>query len=606
MSEISSARMDILIEDITNLFVKKNGKFQLADQALGIFSEYANLLYSFLLDDKLDKSKSARDIRSNLRRNRLLFGRDVGLPVGSELREVFAGLKTRNESSYENFKQAFNEAICDLAKTGKKKFSIAYPLNLQLSERIESRIDNRSFKIVDFDEFIVRFQDARQILSDRFENNLKGFLDRRFCFFVIDNIYAGNAEYAESYCNNKLQSILGLLIFCKYYPAKTIAYKGTKYGSYFTKAKISDLSVSRALVFKNELLDTAYYFDENEPPVTFESIEEPQLFDNFRSLLRLYNEISVKSITEKLRNALISYYQASTASDVASSYLKYWICIEFCLLKTQDDKESAITSLLGKLPIWRDKYVEQKARFLSDKRNEYVHELRTEISQHDRLFAKSIAGSLLHYLLLNGRSFTNLDEVRRRYKLLAQTPEALRVTLNEINLALNEIKLVNSPESPYIPHYISQELVDPEQKYWAGIRAKTKGKCSARYSKTEIDDFFATKVSPALGRLSRDLVDENTSTQTGPSSYSEKYVRESDDFFVERSQQLRIIPKDWKMFSYCVLAMTARSIPFPPSHFCLVIMKDDEYEFIDDINALTADDIFKDAKTAYNDVRSKI
>lgn len=40
--------MDVLIEDITNLFVKKNGKLQLADQALGIFSEYANLLYSFL------------------------------------------------------------------------------------------------------------------------------------------------------------------------------------------------------------------------------------------------------------------------------------------------------------------------------------------------------------------------------------------------------------------------------------------------------------------------------------------------------------------------------------------------------------------------------
>ncbi len=605
MSEISSVPMDVLIEDITNLFVKKNGKLQLADQALGIFSEYANLLYSFLLDDKLDKSKSARDIRTKLRLKKLLFGRDVGKPVGSELKGVFADLKTRNESSYEDFKKAFFAAIDDLAKTGQKRYSIVYPLNLKLSERIESQIDNKAFKIVNFDQFIVQFNDSLQILHDEFENKLKEYLDRKFSFFVVEDVYAGNIEFAENYCHNKLQSVLGLLVFCKHHPAQIIRYRGTQYGSFFTKARISDLSLSRALIFENETFRTAYYFDENEPPSNFEAVEESQVLADFNAMLKLYNGIKVDSLAEKLRNALISYYQASTAEDIASSYLKYWICIEFCLLKTENDRESAMTSLLGNLPIWRDKYVRYKARFLSDKRNEYVHELRTEISQHDRLFAKSVAGNLLHYLLLNSTSFSNLDELSQHYKLLAQNPQALES-------ALEEIKLLSGPESPYIPHYSRQREVDQEeQQYWAKIRADTRYTCGATHSRAEVDEFFALKVSPAFARLSRELVDENTSIhETGGSAYFEKYIKATGDFFVIRNLEMRIVPKDWKVFSFSVLAMSPQKIPFDPknhpTHFCVLVVKDGEYEFIDDLSAITADGIFEDAKMAYYDDRSKI
>ena len=193
---------------------------------------------------------------------------------------------------------------------------------------------------------------------------------------MMKDFYAGNIEFAESYCNERVQSILGLLVFCKYYPTQIIKYKGTQYGSYFTKARISDLTLNHALIFENKTFRTAYYFNEEDSPSKFESIEEPPVIDDFYALLRLYNEIKIESLTEKLRNALISYYQASTAADVASSYLKYWICVEFCLLKTKNDRESDITRLLGNLPIWRDKYVKDKTRFLSDKRNEYVHELQ--------------------------------------------------------------------------------------------------------------------------------------------------------------------------------------------------------------------------------------
>lgn len=206
---------------------------------------------------------------------------------------------------------------------------------------------------------------------------------------------------------------------------------------------------------------------------------------------------------------------------------------------------------------------------------------------------------------MNGRSFPSLEKLAQHYKLLAQKPEALEQ-------ALEEIKLLSGPESPYIPHYSTRRQSDTaEENYWAKIRADTRNKSTATHSRATIDEFFAQKVSPAFFELGNELIDENASIQeTGNPGYSRKYVEATGDFFVVRNLEMRIIPKDWKMFSFNVLAMSPQEIPYDPenypTHFCVLVAKDGEYEFLDDLNAVTADDIFEDEKAAYYKDRSKI
>jgi hypothetical protein len=99
-----------------------------------------------------------------------------------------------------------------------------------------------------------------------------------------------------------------------------------------------------------------------------------------------------------------------------------------------------MAEMLGKLPFWNAadsapkfvKYDAYKARLLSDKRNEYVHELKTDVSQYDRYFAKTIAGGLLQDLLIHGHEFSDFDELRRRYRLIAESEQNLDAALNEV------------------------------------------------------------------------------------------------------------------------------------------------------------------------------
>lgn len=181
-------RMDVLIKDITNLFEMKNGEYQLKNHSWTLYSELVNLLYSFLLHEKMDREEPAPEIRAKLFENKLLFGRDVGKSLGSELKKVFSNLKKHNRSSYKDFKKEFSLAIDELSKKGQQRYSIVYPLNLQLSERIDAKIDEKEFEIIDFDQFIVQFKDVRRILNEKSKGSLKGFLDRKFSFFCDERL----------------------------------------------------------------------------------------------------------------------------------------------------------------------------------------------------------------------------------------------------------------------------------------------------------------------------------------------------------------------------------------------------------------------------------
>jgi hypothetical protein len=163
---------------LTLLTISEDGEARLTSASIGIYSDYINFLYSILLDKKLDPSECAKRIRAKLGEKKLLFGKDVGEPlVGNELKDVFADLKKRNVSTCEDFKKAFYAAIEDHAK---KRYSIAYPLNIKLAyplnirlnSRIERQIDGKTLKIVNFDEFSSHF-DVGRILNGELGDELK-------------------------------------------------------------------------------------------------------------------------------------------------------------------------------------------------------------------------------------------------------------------------------------------------------------------------------------------------------------------------------------------------------------------------------------------------
>jgi hypothetical protein len=432
--ELPARIKDDLIRDIIALLTfKEDGRPELSVFSDQIpYSKHVNFLFSILLDEKQDDSRLAKAIRHRIRAKHLLFGKEIGQPLGIELMGVFATLKKGNEDSYESFKIAFYDIIN--RPINQKGYTVVYPLNLKINTRVEGQIDDKTFKIIDFDEFASSFN-VHRILKGGLGNGLKESLDKEFCFLVIEDIYAGNIEFAENYSRTKLHTILGLLVFTKYSPIETAGYRFVSHGLEIPKNAVSNISLSRALIFECRDFIAEISFDEEMQASSFETIEESEVYD-FYSYLTYYSKIKAKDIARNLRNAVISYFQASIDNDLATSYLKYWICIEFCLMKMKDDKESKITDILSNLPIWSDKYVVYKLQSLSNKRNEYVHELKTEISQYDRNFAKSIAGGLLNYLIKQGYLFSNKGELRRFYDLLGKDEQAL-------NLALKEVKRLN-------------------------------------------------------------------------------------------------------------------------------------------------------------------
>ena len=121
-----------------------------------------------------------------------------------------------------------------------------------------------------------------------------------------------------------------------------------------------------------------------------------------------------------------------------------------------------MAEMVGKLPFWNAKddapkfvkYDAYKARLLSHKRNNYVHELKTNVSQYDRYFAKKIAGDLVEYLLMSADKFTNVDELRLHHPSIAESEQDLDRASNEVTQHLKEMQpsctaLEKSDISPY-------------------------------------------------------------------------------------------------------------------------------------------------------------
>ena len=293
--------LDRLIRDTTDLLtISKDGAARLTNELEVIYNDYVNFLYSILLDKKLDPSPCATRIRSKLKEKKLLFGGDTGEPLlGRNLIDVFADLKG-NESSYEDFQKAFYAAIKDCEKM--HPYSIAYPLNIKLNGRIERQIrgqdkKKKTFKIVNFDEFRT-YSDVGKILNDEFGDLLKKAINKKYYFFVLEDVYAGNIAFAENYCKNILQTVLGLLVFSEYYQSISLkdhwAIPARSYLQVYPPTRISNISLNNALILESGKFLTARLFNEND-------FELPSDCEEFKRLAREDLYIFDKALTNIIK-----------------------------------------------------------------------------------------------------------------------------------------------------------------------------------------------------------------------------------------------------------------------------------------------------------------
>lgn len=342
-----------------------------------------------------------------------------------EFIEIFKKLKKDNKSSFDDFKSELNNRINEIAKMPKEEFTLVYPLNFKFPKKVDSEINEDKFEILSFEDFSSRFFDVRQKIQEAEANrdiqakfqflSLKEVCNDKFSFFII-KVYARNMYFSIEYATERLLCVLGLMTFAKYRGQEGITIVGRA-------SKQSNLSLSKVLIFKAEDFK---YFDFNEQITSFEEISEANI-DNFFRLLQSYNEIKRLYILKILERALISYYEASIDDDIAYSFLKYWICIELCLLKSEGITENEIIKRLKSMLIEEDEYLKIRIDWLYRKRNNLVHQLNMDISQFDRNLIKLISESLIDFLLIYGNRFPNNVELNLFYKFLQENNESLSI-----------------------------------------------------------------------------------------------------------------------------------------------------------------------------------
>jgi len=416
--EISDEIVDSLIKTILDsIIITDEGTVQWKGaERIFTIQRDIDILISFL--------QEKTDFLRKLKTKRYSFSPESSLLYGFEFVDIFKSLKSDKRTSFEEFKIEFNNKINEIAKIPQKEFTLIYPLNFEFVKNVDFEINKDKIEIISFEDFTTRFLDIQQKIQEAKADGdiktefrfrlLKGVCNKKFSFFVI-KVYARNDFFAIEYATERLSYVLGLLTLAKYFRHASITIAGRA-------TKLSKLSLSKVLIFeKTELINFA---DFNEQIVSFEEIDEDNI-GTFSEILESYNNIKYPSIVEILESALTSYYEASIDEYMAYSFLKYWICIEFCLLKSEGITENEIIKRLKSMVIPEDEYLKFRLDWLYKKRNNLVHKLDMNISQNERNLAKSISEALINFLLSNGNRFSNKNELNLFYKFIQEDNESL-------------------------------------------------------------------------------------------------------------------------------------------------------------------------------------
>jgi hypothetical protein len=432
--EVVSKVPDDVMDDVVRKIIELREKGDVG--LILIYNEYLQFLYRVLLSEKppLDRERTAANIRIVLRKKKIKLGNQPTTPLGWEI-ELFNKILEDSETPYKDFKKILYSAINDHAKNKEVRYTVAYALNFKLEQPIESKINEisdskireRPFEIVPYSTFAATaLETVENEKKEQIEFLLKT-LNAQYSFCIIKDVYGRDDEFVLDYCNNRLISILGLLALSFGSPVT--------FGS--LPRPVTSISSSHALVFKNGEYTNYLAFDQNKGSLSLESIDQEQI-EQFTEFTELYNKIKAGAIIDRLNDALASFFQASIEHDMSSAYLKYWVCIENCKLASTHEQ---MIKRLSRLPFWPNALWSYQILLMREIRNDYVHKLKTEISQFDRNFAHRTVANLIIYLLRNGSKFSDEKELDLFIELVTnEDPESLSSHKNMAELASKQIK----------------------------------------------------------------------------------------------------------------------------------------------------------------------
>lgn len=427
--KISDEAMDGLIQGILNTIIITNeGKIELrgASRILTIRHDI-NILNSVL--------QEKTDFFRKLKKKRYLLSSESDWTYGSEFIDIFKKLKTDNKTSFKDFEEEFSKKLAEIAKIKPKEFTLIYPLNLKFVEKIESEILGDKFEITSFKDFASKFLDVERIIQEAKESKdieteykfrtLLGIRNEEFSYFVI-KVYARNDDFAIEYATERLLRVLGLLAFAKYKGDQPITIGGRA-------TKLSKLSLSKVLIFDRDGFINFGNF--NGEIKSLEEMNDENL-DIFSQFLKSFNNIVSQDIIRILENTLTSYYEALIDEDIAYSFLKYWICVELCLLKSERITENEIIKRLKSMLISADPNLKFRIDNLYARRNNLVHNLNMNVSQIDRNLVKIISELLIYFLFDNSNKFQNKNELNLFYKFIQEDENSLETDKRVIDLIM--------------------------------------------------------------------------------------------------------------------------------------------------------------------------
>ncbi|MGB8311225.1 MAG: hypothetical protein WCE81_05090 [Halobacteriota archaeon] len=103
------------------------------------------------------------------------------------------------------------------------------------------------------------------------------------------------------------------------------------------------------------------------------------------------------------------------------------------MLKSEEIPETQIVKRLKNLN-WKDKYTIHRLEIAYKKRNNFVHQLKTDITQSDRNFVKDISEELISFLLSKYNLFADKKELNLFYDFMSEDEKSLKKNKKMINL----------------------------------------------------------------------------------------------------------------------------------------------------------------------------
>ena len=313
------------------------------------------------------------------------------------------------------------------------RYTVVYPLNFKVEESIKSKVNEnnsgeisgRPFEIIPYSKFAATLTGNQTSLKADESAPLQKKFNEQYSFCIIKNVCGRDDEFVLDYCNSKLISILGVF---------ALAFNGrVTFGS--EPEPVRKITATDALIFKNGSFMTQVTFADR--PSSFEKVDHSEV-EAFTYFLDLFNQIKAVNIIDRLSDALASFFQAAIEDDMASAYLKYWVCIENCRLGATHEQ---MIKRLSRLPFWRRPYWSYQILLMREIRNGYVHQLETQISQFDRNLANFIVGNFIRYLLRIGCKFADQKELDLFLELVStDDPDFLVRTKEMTELASKEIE----------------------------------------------------------------------------------------------------------------------------------------------------------------------